>query len=269
LKFLVTGATGTVGGEVLKQLVSEGADVRAVTREASKADLPDGVELVEADLTVAEDVDRALSGIDRVFLNMADDDGAAFFAGAMKAQLDYVVLLSSFTAFVPLPSGDQNIVAVRHRAGEDGLAEAGLSFTALRAAGFDYNLLMWATELGEGVVRAPSVDVRLPKIDPRDIGASAAAVLLAPESRASHYTITGPEKISTREEVAIVGQLLGREIRVEELSVAEAAEIGFPEGTPDFVVRSVLETLGEGAAALDPTGDVQTLTARPARSFRD
>jgi uncharacterized protein YbjT (DUF2867 family) len=63
MKFLVTGATGTVGGEVLKQLVSEGADIRAVTREASKADLPDGVELVEADLTVAEDVARALSGI--------------------------------------------------------------------------------------------------------------------------------------------------------------------------------------------------------------
>jgi NAD(P)-dependent dehydrogenase (short-subunit alcohol dehydrogenase family) len=111
VKFLVTGATGTVGGEVLKQLVSEGADVRAVTGEASKADLPDGVELVEADFTVAEDVDRALSGIDRVFLNMADDNGAVFFAGATKSRLDYVVLLSSFTAFVPLPSGDQNIVA--------------------------------------------------------------------------------------------------------------------------------------------------------------
>jgi hypothetical protein len=69
--------------------------------------------------------------------------------------------------------------------------------------------------------------------------------------------------------VAIIGQLLGKEIRVEELTMDEAAEIGFPEGTPDFVTRSVLETLGAGAAALDPTNGVQTLTGRPPRSFRD
>jgi len=47
---LVTGATGNVGSEVVKQLSAKGADVRACCHRLSKADKirGPGVEIVEA-----------------------------------------------------------------------------------------------------------------------------------------------------------------------------------------------------------------------------
>lgn len=97
------------------------------------------------------------------------------------------------------------------------------------------------------------------------------AVLTDPEAAPETYVITGPQTITMRQEVAILGELLGRELRVEELSPAEAAAAAaaFPAGTLEFVATSVLEAQGPAAAALAPSGDVTELTGRPARTFRD
>jgi uncharacterized protein YbjT (DUF2867 family) len=46
---LVTGATGTVGTEVVRQLVQSGQDVRVLVRDAARA--PDGVDVAVGDLT--------------------------------------------------------------------------------------------------------------------------------------------------------------------------------------------------------------------------
>ena len=47
MTILVTGATGNVGGNVVDQLVTRGADVRALVRDPAKADFPAGVEVVK------------------------------------------------------------------------------------------------------------------------------------------------------------------------------------------------------------------------------
>lgn len=266
---LVVGATGNVGREVTRLLAEQGHAVRAVTRDPSKAQLPEGVEVVAGDMMAPVEIDRVLEGVDRAFLTMPDDNGAAFAEGAGRAGLQHVVLLSSFAASIELPSGEQNIVTARHRAGEQALAAAGVPTTALRAAGFDYNILQWTTDLADGVVRAPFVGVGLPKVDPDDIAASAVAVLTDDDAKPQTYSITGPEAITMRQEVAVLGELLGRQLRLEELSAEEAAAAAFPAGTPDFVTTSVLETQGTAAAALVPSGDVAELTGRPARTFRD
>lgn len=149
---------------------------------------------MQGDLTNANDVRRALDGVDRAFLNMAEDNGAALAPVAAAAGVDHVVLLSPFTAAVPLPSGDANIIAARHRAGERALTDAGVPSTFLRAAGFDYNIRMWAGDLADGAIRSPYPDVALPVVHPGDIAASAAAVLLADAPAAGAFSITGPPK---------------------------------------------------------------------------
>lgn len=269
MKLLVTGATGTVGGHVTRQLIGRGHDIRVLVRDRSRADFPAEVEVVEGDLTNAADVRRALDGVDRAFLNMADDNGATFATVAAEAGLGHVVLLSSFTAVTPLTNGDANIVTARHKAGEQALTDAGVPATFLRAAGFDYNILMWAGSVRDGVIRAPYLDVKLPVVHPADIAASATAVLLADTPQSGAFSITGPEKLSVQDQAAALSTLLGREVRVEQLTEEAAMAQSFPEGTPDFVMTSVLGTMSEPAAVLGISTDVQMLTGQAPRTFRD
>lgn len=268
MKILVTGATGTVGGHLASLLPGRGHEVRVLVRDRARADFAGEVEVVEGDLTDPDDVRRALDGVDRAFLNMADDNGEHFAAVAGEVGLGHAVLLSSFTTVVPLPSGEDNIIAARHWAGEQALSDAGVPSTFLRAAGFDYNILIWVGAARDGVVRMPYPDVGLPVVHPADIAASAAAVLLADNPPTGAYSITGPEKVSAREQVRVLSEVLGRELRVERISEDEARHDNFPEGTPDFVTTSMLETMGEAASALEPSGDVRTLTGQPPRTFR-
>lgn len=142
MKILVTGATGTVGGHVVRFLADGGRQIRALVRDPAKADLLAEVEVVRGDLTDPDDVRDALDGVDRAFLNMAEDNGAVFAAVAGDVGLGHVVLLSSFTAEYALPGGGDNIIAARHMAGERALTGAGVPSTFLRAAGFDYNIQM-------------------------------------------------------------------------------------------------------------------------------
>ncbi|MGW7003814.1 SDR family oxidoreductase [Streptomyces sp. NPDC054933] len=267
MKILITGATGTVGGHVIRQLSGRGHQVVALVRNTAKADLPADVTLIEGDLTDVTAVRRALEGVDRAFLNMADDNGAVFARVAAETELGHVVLLSSFTAVTPLPSGSANIITARHQAGEQALTQAGVPSTFLRAADFDYNILMWTAGAVDGVVRAPNADVKLPVVDPADIAAAAVAVLTAADPRNGAYSITGPQSLSVRDQIAVVNETLGRSYTVREISQAEAATTAFPEGTPDFVVTSVLETMGPSAGVLAPSSGVQTLTGYAPRPF--
>lgn len=268
MKILVTGATGTVGGHVARQLSGSGHQVLALVRDPAKADLPADIASITGDLTDAASVRAALQGVDRAFLNMADDNGAVFAEVAAESGLDHVVLLSSFTAVTALPSGDANIVTARHRAGEQALTGAGVPATFLRAAGFDHNILMWTARATDGVVKAPNPDVRLPVVHPADIAAAAVAVLTADSPATGGYSITGPQSLSVRDQITVVNEVLGRDYTVQEISQAEAAAAAFPEGTPDVVTTSVLETMGPGADAVTPSDDVQKLTGTPARPFR-
>jgi (4-alkanoyl-5-oxo-2,5-dihydrofuran-3-yl)methyl phosphate reductase len=267
MKILVTGATGTVGGHVARRLSGSGHQVVALVRDPAKADLPADVTPIAGDLTDAASVRTALQGVDRAFLNMADDNGAVFAEVAAGTGPGHVVLLSSFTADTELPSGAANIVSARHRAGEQALTAAGVPSTFLRAAGFDHNILMWTATATDGVVQAPNVDVRLPVVHPADIAAAAVAVLTAPHPATGTHSITGPQALSVRDQVTIINEVLGRAYTVREISQAEAAAAAFPEGTPDLVTTSVLETMGPGAAVVAPSDDVETLTGTAARPF--
>ncbi|WOF23921.1 NAD(P)H-binding protein [Microbacterium betulae] len=267
MRLLVTGATGTVGGSVARALAGADHQVVALVRDPAKYDAPAGVEVIQGDLTSANDVRHALQGVDRAFLNMADDNGATFAEVAGSVGLGHVVLLSSFTAITQLPLGDDNIVTARHRAGEAALTAAGVPSTFLRASGFDDNFLMWTSGIGEGVVRAPWLDVRLPVVDPDDIAASAAAVLRTEIPTGGAYSITGPAALSVTDQAAIAGEVLDRNLRVEQLALQVAKAAAFPEGTPDFVIDSVFGTFGPEAAVLPVSNDVEALTGRPAHTF--
>lgn len=267
-KILVMNTTDAVGAPLARLLVEQGRPVRVVAREPVDARPLDGAEVFRGDMTSADDAASALRSVRRAFLEIPDDNGAAFVAAAAGAGLEHVVLLSSFSTFVELPSGSANVVRERYRTGEQVLTSAKLPCTFLRCAGFDDDILRWTSAIGEGVVRAPFADVALPRLDPGDVAASAAAILAASPPEPGAYVLTGPEQISTRQAVAVLSAVLGRPLALEQLSSEEAMGY-FRADTPELLRRSLLETLGEAASALAPTTDVEHLTGRPPRSFRD
>src|SRR5881628_1778721 len=83
-KILVTGATGTIGRQVVSQLLPTDIQVRAMTRNLATAGLPSGVEVVRGDLTDPESLNKCLEGIDTVFLVWTAP------AGAFPAALDQI-----------------------------------------------------------------------------------------------------------------------------------------------------------------------------------
>src|SRR3954469_2224580 len=82
MKILVTGATGTVGGHIVRKLQCH--EVVALVRDPS-AVMPAGVTAVTGNLTDRDAVNRALEGVDRAFLILADDSGAVFAQAAAEA----------------------------------------------------------------------------------------------------------------------------------------------------------------------------------------
>ena len=62
---LVAGATGVLGCELVPRLIADRHGVRAIARSASTAELPAGVELIDADL-LEDDLHELVDGCDAV-----------------------------------------------------------------------------------------------------------------------------------------------------------------------------------------------------------
>src|SRR5271170_6363598 len=103
--YLVTGATGNVGSEVARQLLSKGHRVRVFTRDAAKlAELGGEVEVAIGDFTSPETFVPAVSGVDGVFIMNGPLDGGLFrqlIAAAQAQGNPRVVFLSSIFAGFP------------------------------------------------------------------------------------------------------------------------------------------------------------------------
>jgi uncharacterized protein YbjT (DUF2867 family) len=69
MTILVTGATGNIGRRIVDHLIDLGAnDIRALTNNPAKADLPDGVQPITGYLGNPESLPAALQGVDRMYL---------------------------------------------------------------------------------------------------------------------------------------------------------------------------------------------------------
>ncbi|MGH9229181.1 MAG: SDR family oxidoreductase, partial [Acidimicrobiales bacterium] len=165
---LVFGATGNVGGAVVRELAAAGAPVRAVVRDPHRASLPPGVDVVAGDLGEAVTLRQALAGVDAAFLLSGYDGIDSLVSEMPAAGVRRMVLLSSSTA----PTDDlSNAVARYHIVSEQAVRDSGVAWTFLQPNSFMTNAFQWIPQLREGdVVRAPFADVAVSTIDPADIG---------------------------------------------------------------------------------------------------
>ena len=280
MTILVTGATGTVGRNVVDQLLARGADVRALVREPAKADLPAGVSVVKGDLLDVDAMRAAFSGVSTLFLLNAvvpDEFTQALLALnlARDAGIERIVYLSVIHSDI--------YVNVPHFAGKFGvermLAQMGFNATILRPAYFiDNDRAIKDVVLGHGVYPMPIGDKGLAMIDARDLGEIAAIELVRREQSAAplpleRINVVGPDTLTGTDVAGIWSEALGRTIHYAGNDTA-AFEQNMRSYAPAWMaldMRLMCERfLTDGM--VPEAGDVDRLTAmlgRPLRSYRD
>lgn len=261
---LVTGATGNVGRHLVNLLLQAGEQVRAISRNPERAALPDGVEVMRADMSQEEDLRAALRGADRAFLLPAAGQVDGFLREATEAGLGHVVLLSALAVTME----QAGVLGSVHAGYEQAVAGSGLPWTFLRPGAFMANDLQWAPGVrSDGVVRAPFAQAATAPVDERDIAAVAARTLLDDGHAGKAYALTGPDSLTTAERVRILGEVLGRDLRLEELSPEQARE-QMIRHTPAVVADSVLTLFASFAGrAADVSPVVRELTGRAPHTY--
>jgi uncharacterized protein YbjT (DUF2867 family) len=280
MTILVTGATGTVGRQVVDQLHKRGADVRALVRDPSKARFPAGVAVVKGDLLDVDSVRAAFQGVSTLFLLNAvtpDEFTQALIAlnVARAAGVNRVVYLSVIHSDV--------YVNVPHFAGKFGvermIEQMGFNATILRPAYFmDNDLTIKDVVLGYGVYPMPIGSKGLAMIDSRDIGEIAAIELLRREQAAGmlpleRINLVGPDTLTGATIAALWSDVLKRPIAYggDDTAAFEQNLRKFMPGWMAFDMRLMSERfLSDGM--VPAAGDVERLTrmlGRPLRSYRD
>ncbi|QNE19128.1 NAD(P)H-binding protein [Kribbella qitaiheensis] len=263
---LVTGATGRVGRHLVNDLLDAGTTVRALVRDPAAAALPEAVEVVHGDITDEAAVDRAAAGTDAAFLLWPSfsAEGAQPVVAALTEQVSRVVYLSSLSVRDDEPPAASGVW------GEVEDLLIGSDWTFLRPSGFAVNTLGWAEEFRRGnVVRVSSPEAGRSLIHQRDIAAVAAVALLDDKHIGQKYLLTGPEVLTQTQQVAILSEAVGKPMRIEEQSPAEARQAMLDLGADPTLADSSVAYWASLVTNPEPvTTTVPDLLNRPALTFQ-
>ena len=264
MKILVTGGTGRVGSEVVKELCRRGGEVRVLVRRQDAATrLPEEVEAVVGDLLDPPSVQKALDGVDKLYLLngvVADEltQGLIAYDLAKKRKLSHVVYHSVFQAekFKDVPHFATKIVI------ESALKQFDVPYTILRPNYFFQNDATFQAPLMAGLYPAPLGTPGISAVDVRDIAEAAAIVLTTGGHEGKTYNLVGPEPVNGPGAAVLWSELLGRSVRYEGEDMDRYEELmrqSLPAWSA-FDFRMMFQGyLERGFAA--GQGDVEALTA--------
>lgn len=258
---LVMGATGNVGSALVELLLARNVRVHAITRKAST--LPDGIREVVGDASDPASLAGAAAGMDGAFL-MAGYAAEAQILGDLGVAR--AVLLSASS--VPLADGG-NAMAAYHRDSEEAVKASGAEWTIVRPCSMQSNVLRWKDQLDAGdLVRAPFGEVAVAMIDPADVAAVLATALTEDGHAGAIYRVSGPDALTAADQVAVIGDVLGRKLRFEAVSDEEAratlpAQVGQAYADAQF---DIFREHPEYESEIQPT--VEQLLGRPPGRLR-
>jgi len=268
----ITGSTGRLGGRVARKLADAGRSQRLLVRDPSRAPQLAGATAVQSSYADRKAVTAALDGLRTVLMVSASESPdrmsqhRAFIDAAAAAGVQQVVYISFYGA-----APDCTFTLGRdHFATEEYLRASGMGFTFLRD-----NLYadFFPAMVGEdGVIRGPAAQGRVAAVAQDDIADAAVAVLLDPEAHAgATYSLTGPEALTLDEVAAVLTGAQGRPVAYQPETVPEAYASRAVYAAPDWQVDAWVSTYTAIAAGelAGVTGDIETLTGRPAISLAD
>ncbi|MFJ1792395.1 NAD(P)H-binding protein [Kitasatospora griseola] len=269
---VVTGATGNVGGSLVRALAAAGVPTTATSRNVSAADVPEHVAHRRADLADPSALRAVFDGADALFLQNGGPSAHLLsphriLEVARAAGIGRVVLLSSQGVATRPESQSHGATAL---AFEEAVRRSGLAWTILRPGGFHSNAYAWAEPVrAHRTVAAPFADVALPSVDPDDIAEVAAVALRADGHDGRIYELTGPVATTPRQRAEALADALGEPVRFVE-QTPEEARAQLLAFMPEPVVETTLSILGTPTPAerrISP--DVERVLGRAPRTFAD
>ena len=268
---LVTGASGNVGGAVVRSLIAAGIPVRAAgTTPAALERMFPGVDVVHLDFHTPSTFGPALHGVGGVFL--LRPPRIATVGPTLNALVDVAEQVGvDHVVFSSVTGADTNKVVPHHRV-ETHLQASGLSWTILRPGFFAQNLAdaYRSDIIGDDRIYLPAGRGRAAFIDVRDLGDVAATVFANPGAhRSAGYTLTGSQAVDFEEVAAVLTRELGRPIRYQPAGVLAYMRHLEGQGLPaaQVLVQTILHTgLRRGQAQrVDPT--LAALLGHPPRTL--
>ena len=273
---LVTGATGTLGSEIVKQLSAKGETIKAAARSANDNSFENlnGVQVVQLDYNKPDTLAAAFEGVDKLFLltpfqsNMVDLT-SNLVSEAKNAKVIYIVKQSAMGA-----DAEPGITPSRlHRQAERIIEESGIPFTFLRPNFFMQNFVNFYSHSikTQGAFYAPAGDAKVSFVDIRDIAAVAVQSLITNDGKhkGKAYDITGGEALSYGQAAEILSKEVGKKVNYINVSDEDTRkgmkDIGMDEWTINSLIELFEITRAGYASTISPT--VEQITGKKPISF--
>jgi uncharacterized protein YbjT (DUF2867 family) len=263
---VVTAPTGTIGRQVLENVLDSGEPIRVIARDPSRlpSQTRERVEVVKGSHGDIDVVSQAFTGADAVFWLVPPDpqaksveaayvDFTRSACDALKSQgVRRVVGVSALgrgTAVV----GEAGLVTAS-LAMDDLIASTGVNYRALTMSSFMDNILRQIEPIKSlGVFFSPiSGDRKLPSCATRDIAAVAAKLLLDPSwSGQDSVPVLGPEDLSFNDMAQIMSEVLAKPVRFQQIP-GEAYRSRFIElGMSEAMAQGMLDMAAAKNDGLD------------------
>ena len=277
MKLLVTGATGKFGTKVmeilLKTVPAEQLAVSVRNPEKAEEFRARGVDVRQGDFDQPESLDIAFSGVDRLLLISADGDNETRIrqhnhavAAAKRADVSFIAYTSLANA-----EASQNLFAPTHQATEAAIVKTGIAYSFLRNNWYLENEISgiqgvlagapWLTSAAAGKVGWALQ---------QDFAEAAATVLTGEGHENTVYELSG-QPLSQDELAAVLGDVLGKEVTVQQVDDVAYAESMAGAGVPDFVVPILVEiqkSIRVGSLDVE-SNDFEKLLGRPATPIQE
>lgn len=275
---LVTGATGTVGSEVVKQLSRDvsnyniKAGIHSI-ENAKKIQQYDRVKAVQIDYDKQEGLESAFKDSDKLFLlthpsSKSAEHESNLITEAKKSGIKHIVKQSIMRADL-----GADVEAMRlHRQTEKLIEETNIPYTFLRPPAFMQNFVNFYSQTikEQGAFYLPAEDAKVNFVDARDIASVAVKALVDEDKNYNKtYMVTGPEALSYHQAAEILSNATGRKIDYVNISEEETREALKKTGMDDWLISTILGlyTLYRKGYASEVSSAVEEVTGRKATTF--
>lgn len=263
-KVLVAGASGTIGREVVFELLKMGQDVIVLTRNKEQRSFPAQVEIVEGDLSIPETMVGVFTDVSAAHL--------IAFSGET-----YTPLSSGYKVVEMMVAENVERVAVlwngEGKTGtmEKAVMDSRLEWTILQPQEYMANAAGWAKNIRERrVIEEPCVDRPTAAIHENDLGAVIAQILVYGGHASKILTLTGPQVLSPRKQALAISKAIEANITIRELSEAEDrkrwATWGLEQETMDYLYAWYKNPPVEGYTV---NQGVASILGRSPKTFHD
>ena len=271
----ITGAGGTVGKELVKQLELAKVPFRVAyfSKEKMEAALAKGMDAVTIDYNRPDTLREAFQGCEKLFLlgpNALNQTQLELNAveAAKAVGIKYIVKQSVMGS-----EAKDFSLALVHRPVEKAIEASGIEWTFLRPNSFMQNVVTFMAETikAESAFYSASDQGKIAHVDVRDIAAVAVKALT--ESEPIHfgqaYTLTGSEALTYDDLADELSKVLGRSISHISLSPEDLKHGMLAEGMPEAIAERMLDLeryYREDKASLI-TNDIKQVTGQDPIQF--